>query len=53
MELENVQLLRKQHEFRTFYEEIYIARKQFRPRVNMFRNEDGPLISNGQEILGR
>ena len=53
MELENMQLLRKQHEFRTYYEEINMARKQFKLRVNMFRNENGSLISNRQEIIDR
>jgi len=30
---------------------INIARKQFKPRVNICWNEDGSLISNEQEIL--
>jgi len=53
MELENMELLRKQHECRKFYKEINMARKQVKPRVNicMSRNEEGSLISNGQEIL--
>ena len=31
MELENMELLRKQHEYRKFYKEINMARKQFKP----------------------
>ena len=46
MELENMELLRKQHECRKFYKEINIARKQFKPRVSICRNRDGSLISN-------
>jgi len=53
VELENVELLRKQHEWRKRYKEINIARKQFKPRVNICWNEDGSLISNEQEILDR
>ena len=53
VELENMELLRKQHKFRTFYKEINMARKKFKPRVNICRNEDGSLISNEQEILDR
>jgi len=30
-----------------------MARKQFKPRVNICRTEDGSLISNEQEILDR
>jgi len=51
MELECMELLKKQHECRKFYKEINIARKQFKPRVNLCRKEDGSLISNEQEIL--
>jgi len=51
MELENMELLRKQHECRKFYKEINMARKQVKPRVNIQRNEEGLLISNEQEIL--
>jgi arylamine N-acetyltransferase len=49
MELENMELLRKQHECRKFYKEINMARKQVKPRVNMCtsRNEEGSLISSG------
>ena len=53
VELENTGLLRKQHERRKFYKAINIARKQFKPRVHICRNEDGSLISNEQEILNR
>jgi len=53
MELENMELLRKQHECRKFYKEINITRKQFKPRVNTRRKEDGSLISNEQEILDK
>jgi len=51
MELENMELLRKQHECRKFYKEINMARKQVKPRVNIHRNEEGSLISNEQETL--
>ena len=51
MELENMELLRKQHECRKFYKEINMARKQVKPRVNIHRNQEGSLISNEQEIL--
>ena len=53
VELENLELLRKQHECRKFYKAINVARKQFKPRVPICRNEDGSLISNEQEILNR
>jgi len=46
MELENMELLVKQHECKKFYKEINMARMQFKPRVNICRNEDGSLISN-------
>ena len=49
----NMELLRKQHECRKFYKEINMARKQFKPRVHIYRNNDGSLISNEQEILDR
>jgi len=52
-ELENMELLRKQHECKKFYKEINMARKQFKPRVNICRHEDGSLISNKQETLNR
>jgi len=52
-ELENMEMLRKQHECRKFYKEINMARKQFKPRVNICRNEDGSFLSNEQEILDR
>jgi len=51
MELEHMELLKKQHECRKFYKEINVARKQFKPRVNICRKEEGSLISNEQEIL--
>jgi len=53
VELENTEFLRKKHECRTFYKAINMARKQFKPRVHVCRNEDGSLISNEQEILNR
>ena len=53
MELENIEMMRKQHDCTKFYKEINRARKQFKPRVHIFRNEDGSLISNEQEILNR
>ena len=40
VELENMELLRKQHDCRKFYKEINMARKQFKPRVHTCRNED-------------
>jgi cell division protein FtsL len=46
VELENMELLRKQHDCRKFYKEINMARKQFKPRVPIWRNEDGSLIMN-------
>ena len=51
MELENIKLLRKQHECRKFYKKINIAGKQFKPRVNICKKEDGSLISNEEVIL--
>ena len=45
-ELTNTELQRKQHECKKFYKEINMSRKQFMPRVNICRNEDGSLISN-------
>jgi len=48
-----MEMLWKQHECRKFYKEINMARKQFKPRVNICRNEDGSLLSNEQEILER
>jgi len=35
VELENMELLRKQHECTKFYKEIDMARKQFKPRVHI------------------
>ena len=48
VELENMELLWKQHECRKFYKEINMARMQFKSRVNICGNEDGDesLISN-------
>jgi hypothetical protein len=46
VELENMELLWKQHECRKFYIEINMARMQFKPRVNICGNEDGSLMSN-------
>jgi len=48
-----MELPRKQHYCRKFYNEINMARKQFKPRVHIRRNEDGSLMSNEQEILNR
>jgi len=53
MELENMELMRKQHDCRKFYKEINMTRKQSKPRFHICRNEDGSLISNEQEILNR
>ena len=53
VELENMELMQKQHDCRKFYKEINVARKQFKPRVHICRNEDGSLISNELEILDR
>jgi len=53
VELENMELLRRQHECRKFYKEINMARKQFVPKIHICRNENGSLISNEQEILNR
>jgi len=36
-----------------FYKEIDMARKQFKPRVHIWWNEDGSLISNEKEIFDR
>ena len=44
-------IAKKTHEFRTFCKEINMARKQFKPRVHICRNEDRSLISNEQEML--
>ena len=52
-ELENMELLRKQCECKKIYKEINMARKQFKPRVNICRHEDGSLISSKQETLNR
>jgi len=51
VELENMELLRKQHDCGKFCKEINMARKQFKPRVHICRNEDRSLISNEQEML--
>jgi len=40
-ELENMEFLWQQQECGNWYKEINIARKQFKPRVKMRRNEDG------------
>jgi len=53
VELENIELMRKQHNSRKFYKEINMDRKRFKPGVHIRRNEDGSLISNEQEILNR
>jgi len=37
-----MELLWQKHECRKFYKEINIARKHFKPRVNIRKNEDGP-----------
>jgi len=50
LELENIEMMRK-HDCRKFYKEINMARKQFKPRVHIFRNEDGSLISNDNECV--
>jgi len=52
VKLENIELLRE-HYCRKFYNEISMARKQFKPQGHICRNEDGPLVSNEQEILNR
>jgi hypothetical protein len=46
VEFENMELLRKQHECRKFYEKIDMARRKFKPRVSICRNEVGSLTSN-------
>ena len=53
VELENMELLRLQHECRKFYKAIDMARKQFKPRIHICRNEDGLLKNNEQEIFDR
>jgi len=53
VELENMELLRKQHECRKFYKTINRTKKQFKPRVHICKNEDRSLISNEQEMLNR
>jgi hypothetical protein len=40
MVLENMELLQKQHECRKFYKKINMARKQVKPRVNIYRNKE-------------
>jgi len=50
-ELENMELLRKQHEWRKFYEKINMARKQFKPRVHICRDDDGSLkVMNRRQL---
>ena len=44
VELENMELVRKQNDCRKFYNVINMARKHFKPRVHICRNEDGSLI---------
>jgi hypothetical protein len=44
--IKKMELLRKQHYCRKFYNEINMARKQFKPGVHICRNEDGSLIGN-------
>ena len=53
VELESMELLRRQHERRKFYKEINMAIKQFKPRIHICRNKNGSLISNQQEIFNR
>ena len=43
VELENMELLRKQHEWRKFYNKINTARKQLKPIVHIRRNDNGSL----------
>ena len=42
-ELENMELPSKQYGCKKFYKEINMARKQFKPRVNICRHEGGSL----------
>jgi hypothetical protein len=60
VELENIELMRKQHECRKFYKEINMARKQFKPMVHICRNEQDILdrwirhfdkLLNGRKIM--
>jgi len=53
VELENTDSLRLKHECRKICKEINMARKQFKQRVNICRNEDVLLISNEQEVLDK
>jgi hypothetical protein len=53
VEFESMELLRKQHECRKLYRKINMARKKFKPRVNICRNEDGSLTSNRDELFDR
>jgi hypothetical protein len=48
-----MELLRKQHECRKFYKKINMARKKFKSRVNICRNEGGSVRSNKEEIFDR
>jgi len=52
-ELENMELPSKQYGCKKFYKEINMARKQFKPRVNICRHEGRSLISNKQDTLNR
>jgi len=46
-----MELLRKQHECKKFYEAINMARKQFKPRVHTCRNDDGSLkVTNRRQL---
>jgi len=53
MECGNMELLRKHHECRKFYKKIDMARKKFKPRVNICKNGDGSLTSNKEEIFDK
>ena len=53
MECENMELLKKQHECRKLYKKINLARKKFKPRVNICKNGDGLLTSNKEEIFDK
>jgi len=40
-----MEFLSKQYEYKEFCKEINMARKQFKPRVNICRHEDGSLLT--------
>jgi len=47
VEIENMELVRKQLDCKKFYKEINMSREEFKPRVHVCRNEDRSLTFKG------